>query len=271
MAHKQKAVQKLYSNLLSLYPRAFRERLGESMQQTFDDLYHERQRQSAPGLFGFVLWIFLETTIGIFRERLLHMTQGDFMQTITKTHGPSVLLSFLLILPFMLMEAVNRSTPHEEFPVMLFFGMWLTLLAICLILQPIVRVRWTGNSDLAHPVPAQGATLLTNPKSAAILSLALLLSFAILPVLRQLFLGPHPEPPYLLLDAITRLGAIVFPITAGIIAGGPIVRTLRTGGSLFAHPLHLTIVILISSLLALGFVFLVIDQWPCFMGVPNCD
>ena len=271
MAHKQKAVQRLYGKLLSLYPRPFRDRLGESIQQTSDDLYHERQRQTAPGLFGFVLWLFLETAIGIFRERLLHMTQGDFMQTIAKTHGPSVLLSFLLILPFMLMEVVNRPTPQEEFPVMLFFGMWLTLLAICLILLPIVRVRWTGNPDLAHPVPAQGNTLLTNPKSTSILSLALILSFAILPALRQLFIGPTPEQPYLLLDAIIGFGAIAFPIAAGIIASGPIVRTLRAGGSLFAHPLHLLIVVLISALLTLGFVFLIIDQWPCFMGVPNCD
>ena len=74
MAHKQKVVQRLYGKLLSLYPRPFRDRLGESMQQTFDDLYHEGQRQTAPGLFGFVLWLFLETAIGIFRERLLHQT-----------------------------------------------------------------------------------------------------------------------------------------------------------------------------------------------------
>lgn len=271
MAHKQKAVRRLYGRLLNLYPRAFRERLGESMQQTFDDLYHERQRQAAPGVFGFVLWLFLETAIGIFRERLLQMTQGGFMQTVMKTHGPSVFLSFLLILPFMIMEVVNRPTPHEEFPVTLFFGMWLTLLAICLIVLPIVRVRWTGNPDLAHHIPAQGNTLLTNPKSAALMSIALILSFGILPVLRQLLIGPNPGQLYLLLDAIIGLGAIAFPIAAGIIAGCPIVRTLRAGGSLFAHPLHLTIVILISSLLALGLVFLIIDQWPCFIGVPNCD
>lgn len=271
MAHKRKAVQRLYGKLLSLYPHAFRERLGESMQQTFDDLYHERQRETAPGMFGFVLWIFLETAIGVCRERLLHIRQGDFMQTITKTHGPAVLISFLLILPFMLMEVVNRPTPHEEFPVMLFFGMWLTLFAVCLILLPIVRVRWIENPDLAHPVPAQGNTLLTNPRSAAVMSIALILSLGVLLVLRQLFIGSNPEQSYLLLDAIIGIGSSAFPIAAGIIAGGPIVRTLRAGGSLFAHPLHLLIVVLISSLLTLGFVFLIIDQWPCFIGVPNCD
>ena len=39
MSLEQKTAQKLYGKLVSLYPRAFRQRLGESMQQTFDDLY----------------------------------------------------------------------------------------------------------------------------------------------------------------------------------------------------------------------------------------
>jgi len=67
------------------------------------------------------------------------------------------------------------------------------------------------------------------------------------------------------------LGLILFPIAAGIIAGGPIVSTLRAGGSLFAHPLHLIIVVVISFLFAAGAISLIVDQWPCFMGVLNCD
>jgi hypothetical protein len=67
------------------------------------------------------------------------------------------------------------------------------------------------------------------------------------------------------------LGLILFPIAAGIIAGRPIVNTLRAGGSLFAHPLNLIIVVLISCTFAYGFASLLIDQWPCFIGVPNCD
>lgn len=278
MSHEQKTVRRLYGKLLSLYPRAFRERLGESMQQIFDDLYHERQQQTVPGMFGFVLWIFLETAISVFRERLLHTIQGDFMQLVTKTHGPSVLISFLLVLPFLIMQIVNRRTLQEEFPVMLFFGMWLNLLAICLILLPLVQGKRTGNHAIATPIAAQGNTLLSNPKSVALISMILLLSPVILiwlnalgwAPLDRLLNGPNPEVPYLP-GQIIGLSLIALPIVAGIIAGGPIVRTLRAGGSLFAHPLHLLIVVLISSLLTLGFVFLIIDQWPCFIGVPNCD
>jgi hypothetical protein len=61
------------------------------------------------------------------------------------------------------------------------------------------------------------------------------------------------------------------PVAAGIIAGRPIVSTLRAGGSLFAHPINLIIVVLISSTFAIGFASFILDQWPCFIGVPNCD
>jgi hypothetical protein len=63
----------------------------------------------------------------------------------------------------------------------------------------------------------------------------------------------------------------LLPIAAGIIASRPIVNTLRTGGSLFAHPIHLLIVVAISILFAVGIISLIVDQWPCFIGVPNCD
>jgi hypothetical protein len=59
------------------------------------------------------------------------------------------------------------------------------------------------------------------------------------------------------------------PIAGGIIASGPIVSTLRAGGSLFAHLIHLIIVIVISFLFAAHPEPIV--KWPCFVGVPVCD
>jgi len=38
-------IRALYNRLLALYPRGFREQLGESMQQTFNDLCRERQAE----------------------------------------------------------------------------------------------------------------------------------------------------------------------------------------------------------------------------------
>ena len=101
----------------------------------------------------------------------------------------------------MIMEVVNRQNFNEDFPLMLFFVLWLNLFAISLILLPIVRGRWTGNHDMANPVPTQGNTLLTNPRSALMISVVLFLlpvmlswldSLGWLP-LDRLLNGPNPE------------------------------------------------------------------------------
>ena len=277
MIYEPEIVHKLYRKLLVLYPQTFKEQFGESMEQTFQDLWNEKQ-QTKKELFGFVLWTFIETAIGIFREYLLLIAPGDVMQTILKTLGSSTLLSLLLILPFMIMQVVNRRNFNEGFPFVLFFVMWLNLFAISLILLPIVRGRRTADQDMANPSRTQGNTLLTNPKSAVMISIILFLFPGIFPLLNsvgwlsidRLFNGPNPEVAYLP-GQILSFSLILFPIAAGIIAGGPIVRTLRAGGSLFAHPFHLIIVVVISFLFAAGLVGLIVDQWPCFMGVPNCD
>jgi len=63
-----------YAMLLRLYPRPFREKFGEGMAQTFDDLCREH-RDAKRRLFGLALWIFFETSVGIVRENSLHMSQ----------------------------------------------------------------------------------------------------------------------------------------------------------------------------------------------------
>ena len=60
--------------LLRLYPRPFRERFGEGMAQTFHDLCRVRL-EAKRGLFGFALWIFFETLMGIVRENATQMIQ----------------------------------------------------------------------------------------------------------------------------------------------------------------------------------------------------
>ena len=63
-----------YATLLRLYPRPFRERFGEGMAQTFNDVCR-KHRDARRGLFGFALWIFCETLVGIVRENTTRMTQ----------------------------------------------------------------------------------------------------------------------------------------------------------------------------------------------------
>jgi hypothetical protein len=64
-----------YARLLRLYPRPYRERFGEGMQQTFHDLCRERA-QEGRGLFGLALWVFVETSAGIIRENAAIITRS---------------------------------------------------------------------------------------------------------------------------------------------------------------------------------------------------
>ena len=200
------------------------------------------------------------------------------MRANLKTFGASALISFLFILPFIILEVVNRRRFNEEFPFNLFFVMWLNLFAISLILLPVVRSWWKRNPDKAEPVPAQRNTLLTSPRSATIISVVLFLSPFILALLdslgwvslQSLINGPDPEQFYLPGWFINN-GVFLLQVAAGVVAAGPVARTLRAGGSLFAHPINLIIVVFLVSAMAYGLGSLIIDHWPCFMGVPGCD
>jgi len=230
MIYEQETIHKLYRKLLTLYPRNFKERLRESMEQTFQDLWNEK-RQTKKELFGFVLWTFIETAIGIFREHLLLFSPGDIMQTTLKPLGSSALISFLLILPFMIMEVVNRRNFNEDFPVVLFFAMWLNLFAICVILLPIMRGRRTGNHDMVDSVSAQKNTFLTSPRLAAMISVVIVLFLAIAPwldslgwaPLQHLLNGSNPEQISAFGVRVPSqfLALVLFslPVVAGIIAG----------------------------------------------------
>jgi len=101
----QATARTLYKKLLALYPRGFRERLGESMQQTFNDLC--RERQTGAGWFGFVLWTFVETAVGIVREYALLLTKGARMKNVLASPSSAAmkwggLASFLLAATFII-------------------------------------------------------------------------------------------------------------------------------------------------------------------------
>ncbi len=68
-----------YRKLLRLYARPYRERFAETMEQTFNDLCRERA-STGKGLIGFVLWMFVETSVGIIRENIRFI----IMQNITR-------------------------------------------------------------------------------------------------------------------------------------------------------------------------------------------
>ena len=95
MMFERDLIRALYKRLLSLYPRGFREQLGESLEQTFNDLYQEHHKK--PGGFSFVLWIFIETFTGIVREHVLILTKGDILKNILANSGSTALIGSILL------------------------------------------------------------------------------------------------------------------------------------------------------------------------------
>jgi hypothetical protein len=70
-----------------------------------------------------------------------------------KTYPISVLIiSFLLILPFIIMELVNRRAYNEGFPFSLFIGFWILALIFSLALATLVHSVRAGEGLLAHPI-----------------------------------------------------------------------------------------------------------------------
>lgn len=97
MAYDHDTARTLYRKLLSLYPQAFREQLGGSMEQTFKDLCNEPKQKVGYRLSRFVLWIFVETAVGIVREHILSITQGAMMKNILSNSRSATLISSILL------------------------------------------------------------------------------------------------------------------------------------------------------------------------------
>ena len=74
------------------------------------------------------------------------------MQAFLTTFKVPVITSFMLVLPLMIMEVVNRRSFNEGFPILLFIVMWLLPVIFLLILTPMIRTVRAGNSLLGSPI-----------------------------------------------------------------------------------------------------------------------
>jgi hypothetical protein len=181
--------RKLYRKLLALYPSEFRERLGESMEQTFDDLTRERKDVAA---------MFFNTGTGIVREHVLQFTRTTAMRDPTRN---TAILSALLCLPSIT-----------------FFSL--------LILN-------------------------IEPPFAA--------------MLRE-----EPDKPNVIGSLIALFIFLLLPL-ALFVSLRPIVSNFRAGNGLAASPANLLVALVSFGYLAFVVINIIVDQYPCWMGVPNCD
>ena len=105
--------------------------------------------------------------------------------------------------------------------------------------------------------------ILTYLRSPALISLVLVVPFMIMELVnRQNFNKDFPVPVFIIMWLLPMIFIVLWM---------PIVRNERMGNSLTAQPINFLIRFVFMSLAAGLWVSLLIDQWPCFMGVPNCD
>ncbi len=119
-------------------------------------------------------------------------------------------------------------------------------------------------------------------RSAAIGGVLLALPFAIIVTL--LLIGGEPprfgplEPlltaevdqPNVVGSAIV-LGAWLLALVAFIANVNPIVRDSRAGRGIATHPANLLVAIATFCFVAFFVGAIIVDQYPCWIGVPNCD
>ena len=123
---------------------------------------------------------------------------------------------------------------------------------------------------------------LASPRSAAITGIILCLPFVFLLSLLALNIqpdfgrlapllnNPHLDRPDLV-GSLIVIGAFFLVIAAFAINLIQIGRDLRRGSKISAHPANLVLfgVTLAATVLVISGI--IIDQYPCWMGVPNCD
>jgi Protein of unknown function (DUF2975) len=114
-----------YTRLLRLYPKAHRERFGEGMEQTFNDLCRERVKAER-GLFSFALWMFFETSAGIIRENATmiircSINRGStiFLKLVISLIAIAALAECIFPLPRMVAQEA-RKTPETAYLIYLF-------------------------------------------------------------------------------------------------------------------------------------------------------
>ena len=117
-------------------------------------------------------------------------------------------------------------------------------------------------------------------RSAAIAGALLALPFAVLYTLLVLGIEPPlkaleslkvgPDQPNIVGTAIV-LSAWLLSVVAFIVNLLPVVRDARAGRPVTTHPVNLALAVVILMFVGAFVVSFVVDQYPCWIGVPNCD
>jgi len=91
-----------YAKLLRLYPKQYYARFGEGMEQVFNDLLCECARENR-GLFFYALWMFFETSVGIFRNNITSLFMKNRNLFII-----ALVTAAILMIPFVAMRYTDE-------------------------------------------------------------------------------------------------------------------------------------------------------------------
>jgi hypothetical protein len=105
-----------YGKLLRLYPATYRNRFGEGMQQTFNDLCRERVKEGKR-LFSFAAWMFVETAAGILREHATHniriIMKPNSTQFLKMVKYSAMTLGALMVIGIVTLMMLARGTGED--------------------------------------------------------------------------------------------------------------------------------------------------------------
>ena len=108
-------------------------------------------------------------------------------------------------------------------------------------------------------------------KAPAIMSFLLVLPFLVLDLVLKVTLRLHALNLKHALDFAVVFGLLWLLPTTFLVILMPLVRNVRAGNDRMAQPLRLMLRAAVLALIALFWGGILLDQLPCFLGIPNCD
>ena len=199
--------------------------------------------------------------VALFPPRRGGCLMNDRMKHCRTTFGIAALFSLLIVVvnTFLLFMTDNPETHpglHEfQFYLDFFRGWLLSTLVLVLIVSGL---RAGEPRLIKHWLIPFGA--------AVLFGLLLIAPFAFM----QYQNNPGIRSGEFQFPVVLFFGLWLMP-TMFFLATTPIVRGLRAGEPILAHPLALLLRVVFLAFLTIGWVNLLRDQMPCFLGVPNCD
>lgn len=125
-------------------------------------------------------------------------------------------------------------------------------------------------------------SITTNPRAAALIGFMLALPFSLLFPIAVFQIEPFhgflntlfTEADGVRQNTLSKMVLIVtislLPV-ASVIALAPVLRSVRAGNGLGAHSMNLSLAVAILFFIAMIVGGFAVDQYPCWIGVPNCD